>query len=59
MPGYFAKKSDGIVHHLGTVKKECRLYPVKKEDKVYFMPDTLENALSQKFISCKHCIGES
>lgn len=57
MPGYFAKKSDEIVHHLGALKKECSIYPVQKEDKVYFMPDSLENALSQKFTPCKYCIG--
>ena len=56
MPGYFARKSDGIVHHLATAKPECKLYSIDKNDKVYFTPDSLENALSQKFISCKHCI---
>ena len=56
MPGYFAKRSEGIVHHLATIKDDCKLHPIEKRDKVYFTPDSLENAISQKFIPCKYCI---
>jgi hypothetical protein len=26
------------------MKPECKIHPVNKEDRVYFTPDTLENA---------------
>ena len=55
LSGYFGKKSDMFVHHLAEMKPECRIYPVKKEDKTYFTPDTLQNAKSKGFIPCQHC----
>jgi len=57
LPGYFGKKSDMIVHHLAEVRPQCCIYPVKKEDKTYFTPDTLMNAKNKGFTPCKHCIG--
>ncbi len=55
LAGYFGKRSDMIVHHLAEMKPKCRIYPVKKEDKTYFTPDTLENAKSKGFVPCPHC----
>ena len=57
LAGYFGKKSDMIVHHLAVMKPDCKIRPVKKEDRVYFTPDTLENAKNQGFVSCKYCIN--
>ena len=31
------------------------IHPVKKEDRVYFTPDTLDNAKSKGFVTCRHC----
>ena len=55
LAGYLGKKSDMIVHHLAEMKPECHIHPVKKEDRIYFTPDTLENAKNVGFIPCKHC----
>jgi len=42
LSGYFGKKSDMFVHHLAEMKPEYCIHPVKKEDKTYFTPDTLQ-----------------
>ena len=55
LAGYLGKKSDMIVHHLAEMKPECHIHPVKKEDRIYFTPDTLENTKNMRFIPCKHC----
>ena len=55
LAGYFGKKSDMIVHHLAERKPECEINFVKKEDRVYFTPDTLENARKKGFTSCRYC----
>jgi len=59
LAGCFGKKSNMIVHHLAEMKPECKIHPVNKEDRVYFTPDTLENAKGKGFTPCKHCIDES
>jgi len=56
MAGYLGNKSDMIVHHLATMAHDCRIYYVKKGDKIYFMPDTLEQAIKEKFAPCQHCL---
>ena len=53
--GYFGKKSDMIVCHLAEMKLECHIHPVKREDRSYFTPDTLENAKSREFVPCQYC----
>ena len=58
MAGYFGRKSDMIVHHLAQKKPECGLYPTKKEDRVYFTPDTLKSAKELGFIPCMYCIDQ-
>jgi hypothetical protein len=55
MAGYLGNTSDMVVHHLATMKKECKIYYIKKDNKVYFTPDTLEQAINQKFVVCLHC----
>ena len=55
LAGYFGKKSDMIVHHLAERKPECCIEFVKKEDRVYFTPDTLENARNKGFVPCGYC----
>ena len=56
MAGYLGNKSDMIVHHLATMIPECKIYYVKKEDKTYFVPDILEEAIKEKFTPCEHCL---
>ncbi len=56
MAGYLGNKSSMIVHHLAMMLPDCRIYYVKKEDKQYFVPDILEQAIKQKFVPCEHCI---
>lgn len=55
MAGYLGNTSDMVVHHLATMKEECKIYYIKKDTKVYFTPDTLEQAINQKFVACLHC----
>ena len=56
MPGYLGNKSDSLVHHLAAMTSDCRIVEIKKGDKVYFVPDTIEQAITEKFIQCKNCI---
>ena len=56
MAGYLGNKSDMVVHHLATMMHDCRAHHVKKEDKSFFMPDTLEQAIKEKFTPCQHCL---
>ena len=56
MTGYLGNKSDRIVHHLATMVPNCRIYYVKKEDKTYFVPDILEEAIKEKFTPCPYCL---
>ena len=56
MAGYLGNKSDMIVHHLATMGHDCKIYYVKKEDKIFFMPDTLDQATKEKFTPCQYCI---
>lgn len=55
MAGYLGNKSDSIVHHLGAMTSECKIVEIKKLDKTYFVPDTLEQAIVEKFTRCNHC----
>ena len=55
MPGYLGNKSKMIVHHLAVMKNECNIFDVKIRDRVYFVPDMLEQAKKEGFSPCKHC----
>lgn len=57
MIGLLGDKKTNFVHHLDTLKKECKIVEMKLIDRQYFTPDTLENAKGQNFTSCKWCIG--
>lgn len=59
MAGYLGNKSDGIVHHLAEMTKECLIYQIKKENKMYFTPDTLTQAKNKEFVPCTYCINET
>ena len=37
-------KSGMVVHHLAVMKPECMIYYVKMENRVYFVPDTFDQA---------------
>jgi len=52
-------KSGMTVHHLAIKKHECKIYYVKKKDRYYFVPDTLDCAKKEGFSPCKHCIDKS
>ncbi len=56
MAGYMGDKSRMIVHHLAAMKHECMLYYVKKKDRVYFFPDSFDQAEREGFVQCSHCI---
>lgn len=56
MPGYLGNRSDGSVHHLAAMTSDCKIVEIRKSDKVYFVPDTLEQAIIEKFTQCNHCI---
>ena len=55
MPGYLGNKSDMTVHHLAAMKVKCGIYYIKKEFRVYFTPDTLEQAKKENFVPCILC----
>ena len=56
LPGYLGNKSDMIVHHLAEMMPNCKIYEVKFDDKIYFTPDTLDQAEKEGFASCKYCV---
>ncbi len=56
MPGYLGNQSDRIVHHLNAMTLDCRIVEIKKPDKIYFVPNTLEQAIIEKFTQCNNCI---
>ncbi len=56
MPGYLGNKSDGMVHHLAAMTQDCEIVKIKKVNKVYFVPDTINQAITEKFTQCKYCI---
>jgi len=56
MPGYLGNKSDRLVHHLSAMTADCKIVEIKKPDKVYFIPDTIEQAIVEEFTKCKNCI---
>lgn len=51
-------KSPMVVHHLATMNPECMLYYVKKKYRVYFVPDTFDQAKKEGFAPCSHGISE-
>ncbi|MBL7001886.1 MAG: hypothetical protein ISR80_03930 [Nitrosopumilus sp.] len=55
MAGYLGDTLNMIVHHLAMMTPECKIHFVKKVNRVYFVPDTLEQTIKEKFIPCKHC----
>jgi len=58
MPGYLGNKSEMIVHHLAVMKNECKIVDVKINDRVYFVPDNLEQTKKEGFSPCKYCGDE-
>ena len=55
LAGYLGNKFDMIVHHLAEMKPQCKIYEIKKEDSIYFVPDALEQARKEGFVPCKYC----
>jgi len=56
MIGLLGNKKTKLVHHLDSLKKECKISEMEITDRQYFTPDTLENAKSQNFSPCDWCI---
>ena len=56
MAGYLGNKFDMIVHHLAVMKPKCKIYDIKKQDSVYFVPDILDQARKERFVPCKYCV---
>jgi hypothetical protein len=56
MAGYLGNKSGMVVHHLAVMTEGCNIYEVKKGDRHYFVPDTLDQAKKEGFDPCMHCI---
>ena len=56
MSGFLGDKSNRIVHHLANKKPECDIYHIEMKDREYFTPDTMDNAKSKDYESCKFCI---
>jgi hypothetical protein len=56
MVGYMGDKVSMIVHHLAQMTPDCRIYYTKKENRLYFVPDTLDQAKKENFVMCKYCI---
>ena len=59
MAGYLGNKFDMIVHHLAVMTAECKIYEIKKQDSVYFVPDILDQARKEGFVPCNYCVDES
>ncbi|MCV0372290.1 MAG: hypothetical protein K5793_01875 [Nitrosarchaeum sp.] len=55
MAGYLGNKSDMVVHHLAVMKPDCKIYCIERRDMQYFTPDTLNQAIQEKFSPCKYC----
>jgi hypothetical protein len=55
MAGYMGDKANMIVHHLARMSSDCRIFVVKKEKMIYFVPDTLDQAKKENFVICEHC----
>ncbi|MFB5602770.1 MAG: hypothetical protein ACE5Q8_07820 [Nitrosopumilus sp.] len=49
-------KASMIVHHLAQMTTDCRIYYIKKENRLYFVPDTVDQAIKEKFVPCTSCI---
>lgn len=58
MAGYLGNKSDMIVHHLADMKPTCNIYEIKMEYRVYFIPDSFNQAKKEGFSPCKNCLDK-
>jgi hypothetical protein len=56
---YLGNKSKKEVHDLDKTKPNCEIDKIKEEHKVYFNPDTLDQAHKDGYDNCAHCIGNS
>jgi len=53
---YYGNKRNQIVHDLSNEKPKCEIKQIKIIHKRYFMPDTYEQAMSEGYTNCPHCI---
>ena len=58
MAGYLGNKFNMQVHHLALMTSACGIRYVKKENSVYFVPDTLDQAIKENFVPCEYCINK-
>jgi hypothetical protein len=59
MAGYMGDKENMIVHHLAMMSLDCRIYAIEKENMLYFIPDTFEQANIEGYLNYIYCIERS
>lgn len=52
---FYADTSTMIVHDLSREKSECGISEIMIVHKRYFIPDTLEQAISEGYAKCDYC----
>jgi len=55
MAGYMGDKANMIVHHLAAMSSDCGIFDIKKENMLYFIPDTIDQARKENFVTCEYC----
>ena len=59
MSRYLGNKNEMEVHDLQYKQTACQIEKIKPEHKVWFTPDTLEEAHKKGYDNCHWCIGGS
>lgn len=59
MPQHLGNKNTKEVHDLNNKKPNCQINEIKREHRIYFNPDTLDQAHRQGYDNCAWCIGDS
>jgi hypothetical protein len=55
MSGFLGDGANNIVHDLANKKTKCKIYRIEMKNRIYFTPDTLDNAKSKNFVPCEFC----
>lgn len=56
MTHFLGNKADKIVHDLWNERPLCELWRLERNERAYFIPDTVAEARAQGFAICPHCI---
>jgi len=57
MANYLGDNNKQQVHDLENQKENCQMDEIKIVHRRYFIPDTFEQANTEGYTSCIHCIG--